>query len=135
MSTRTPRATATHLYQLFDDGDMEGLGDVIAADMVDHNPVPGATSGLDGMRTLVAAVREGFTDTKHELIYQGETTDGWVVNHWRMTATHTGVWFGTPATGRQVSFTGTDLMRITDGKITELRHVEELLQLNAQLTA
>ncbi|MDJ0466895.1 ester cyclase [Streptomyces sp. H27-C3] len=135
MSTpTTPRAIAARVYQLFDDGDIAGLDQVLSADLIDHNPVPGATSGIEGMRMLVAAVRDGFTDTRHELIYQGEPGDGWVVSHWRMTATHTGDWFGTSATGRPVSFTGTDLMHVTDGKITEIRHVEELFQLHHQLT-
>lgn len=136
MTTITdPRAIAARVYQLFDDGDVSGLDQVLSPDLVDHNPVPGAASGIDGMRILVAAVRDGFTATRHEVIYQAETGDGWVVSHWRMTATHTGDWFGTPATGRPVSFTGTDLMRVADGRITEIRHVEELLRLHHQLTA
>ncbi|MFC0542729.1 ester cyclase [Kutzneria chonburiensis] len=123
------------IYQLFDDGDVAGIDDVVAPDMIDHNPVPGAETGIDGLRLLVAAVRDGFTGTRHEVIYQGETADGWTVCQWRMTGTHTGPWFGTAATGRAVSFTGIDLMRVVDGKVTELRHAEELLQLTAQLTA
>ncbi|MFI7611142.1 ester cyclase [Nonomuraea terrae] len=115
-----PQAVAVRVYQLFDTGDVGGLDEIVAPDMVDHNPVPGAGSGIDGLRLLVAAVRDGFTGTRHEVIQQGETGDGWVVCHWRMTAVHTGDWFGTPATGRRVSFTGTDLMRVADGKIVEL---------------
>jgi predicted ester cyclase len=50
-----------------------------------------------------------------------------------MTGRHTGDWFGTPATGRKVSITGTDIVRVPDDKITEIRHVEELQQLQQQL--
>ncbi|MFD8229880.1 ester cyclase [Streptomyces massasporeus] len=135
MSVTDPRAVAARLYDLFDAGDVAALDHILSPDLVDHNPVPGSASGIDGMRMLVAAVREGFTGSRHELVYQGETDDGWVVSHWRMTAEHTGDWFGTPATERSVSFTGTDLVRVTDGKITEIRHVEELFQLHQQLTA
>ena len=129
------KAIAARVYELFDAGDVAGLDEVIDQRMVDHNPVPGASSGIDGMRALVAAVREGFTDPRHELLYQADTEDGWVVNHWRMTGTHTGTWFGTPPTGREVSFTGTDIVRVPEDKITEIRHVEELLQLQQQLSA
>ncbi|MER5883707.1 ester cyclase [Streptomyces sp. NPDC001941] len=136
MNTITdPRAVAARVYELFDTGNVGGLDEVLSPGLVDHNPVPGAASGIEGLRLLVAAVRDGFTGTRHELVFQGEAGDGWVVSHWRMTATHTGDWFGTPATGRDVSFTGTDLMRIVDGKVTEIRHVEELLQLHLQLTS
>ena len=129
------RAVAARVYELFDNGDVVGLDEVIDQRMVDHNPVPGASSGLDGMRTLVAAVRDGFTDPHHELLFQAEAGDGWVVNHWRMTGTHTGDWFGTPPTGRPVAFTGMDLVRVPNDKITEIRHVEELFQLQQQLSA
>ena len=129
------KAIAARVYELFDAGDVAGLDEVIDQRMVDYNPVPGASSGIDGMRALVAAVREGFTDPHHELLFQADTGDGWVVNHWRMTGTHTGTWFGTPPTGREVSFTGTDIVRVPNDKITEIRHVEELLQLQQQLSA
>jgi predicted ester cyclase len=51
-----------------------------------------------------------------------------------MTAVHTGDWFGVPATGREVSFTGIDLWRAENGRLVEVRHAEDLLQLQAQLT-
>jgi predicted ester cyclase len=127
------RAVAARVYELFDAGDVAGLDDVLDSRLVDHNPVPGAASGIDGMRALVAAIRDGFTDTHHELLYQADPGDGWVVSHWRMTGTHTGDWFGTPATGRKVSITGTDIVHVPDDKITEIRHVEELMQLQQQL--
>ena len=133
MAKEDKRAVATRLYEIFDAGDVAGLDDVVDQQLIDHNPVPGATSGIDGMRTLVAAVRDGFSDTHHELLYQADPGDGWVVNQWRMTGKHTGDWFGQPATGRRVSFTGIDLLRVDHGKITEIRHAEELMQLQQQL--
>jgi predicted ester cyclase len=38
-----------------------------------------------------------------------------------------------PASGRDVSFSGTDIVRVVDGRITEIRHVEQLLQLQARI--
>jgi predicted ester cyclase len=105
-----------------------------APDLVDHNLAPGAPNAIDAMRGLVAAGRDAFTNPRHELLFQEETGDGWVVNHWRMTAQHTGNSFGTPASGRDVSFTGTDIVRVVHGRITEVHHVEELLQLQAQIS-
>jgi hypothetical protein len=49
-----------------------------------------------------------------------------------MTGTQTGPWFGSPATGRVVS-SGTDIVRVVDGRMTEIRHVEQLPQLQAQI--
>ncbi|WTL59939.1 ester cyclase [Nocardia sp. NBC_01499] len=101
---------------------------------MDHNPVPGTSSGIVGMRFLIGEVRDGFTGTRHEIVFQEELPSGWVVNHWRMTAVHTGDAFGIPASQRPVSLTGTDIVRVIDGRITEIYHVEELLQMRLQLT-
>jgi steroid delta-isomerase-like uncharacterized protein len=132
--TSTALDVATRTYEMFDSGDVAAVDTLYAPDFVDHNPAPGAPSALDGLRGLVAALRDGFTNSRHELLFQQETGDGWVVNHWRMTGKHTGDWFGTPASGRDVSFTGTDIVRVVDGRITENYHVEELLQLQAQIS-
>jgi len=127
------RAVAARVYELFDSGDVGGLDAVFDSRLVDHNPVSGSASGIDGMRALVSAIRDGFSDTHHEVLYQTDPGDGWVVSHWRMTGTNTGDWLGMPPTGRKVSITGTDIVRVPDDKITEIRHVEELMQLQQQL--
>jgi predicted ester cyclase len=134
-TTISPREIATRVYGAFDSGDVQAIDTLFAPDLIDHNPVPGAPTAIDGMRALVGAVRDGFTGARHEILYQAETSDGWVVTQWRMTGTHTGEWFGAPASGRDVSFMGTDIVRVTGGRITEIRHVEELLQLQAQISA
>ncbi|MFI1912866.1 ester cyclase [Nocardia sp. NPDC020380] len=126
---------ASRNYELYDTGDVAGVDEVFAADLVDHNPVPGVASAIEGMRYLIGQVRDGFTGTRHRILFQQELSGGWVVNHWQMTATHTGDAFGLAASGKPVRFNGTDIVRILDGKITEIYHVEELLQMTAQVNA
>ncbi len=135
VTATSPRDVVNRLYRAFDTGDVAAVDTLFSPDLIDHNPAPGAADPLDGMRGLITAVRDGFTGTQHEIAYQSETEDGWVVTQWVMTGTHTGDWFGTPASGRDVSFAGTDLARVVDGRITEIRHVEQLLQLQAQIAA
>ncbi|TWD13537.1 putative ester cyclase [Streptomyces sp. T12] len=130
-----PGALASAILKVYESGDIARVDDLISPDLIDHNQPLGTASGIDAVRVLVGAVKEGFSDTRIEEIFQGLTTDGWVVSQWRMTGVHTGDWFGTPATGRSVSFTGIDLWRAADGKMVEVRHAEDLLQLQAQLTA
>ncbi|MCM6771907.1 ester cyclase [Nocardia sp. CDC159] len=125
---------ANRNYELYDTGDVAGVDEVFAVDLVDHNPVPGAASAIEGMRYLIAEVRDGFTDTEHRILFQAELPDGWVINHWQMTARHTGDAFGVSATGKPVAFNGTDIVRVVGGRITEIYHVEELLQMTRQLT-
>jgi ketosteroid isomerase-like protein len=52
-----------------------------------------------------------------------------------MTATHTSDAFGFAASGKPVDINGQDIMRVVDGKITEIYHVEELLKLTQQISA
>jgi hypothetical protein len=42
--------------------------------------------------------------------------------HWQMTATHTGDAFGFPASGNPVAINGNDIMRVVEGKVTEIYH-------------
>lgn len=127
------RAVPNAVFAAFDAGDAEALDALLAPGLIDHNLPPGAPSAIDGMKGMVAAMRDGFTDLHHEIAYQADTNDGWVVTHWIVTATHTGAWFGVAPTGRGVTVSGIDLVRVDDGRITEIRHVEELLQLNTQI--
>jgi predicted ester cyclase len=122
--------------ELYDTGDVAGADEVFAPDLIDHNPADaGASSAIEGMRSLIAAVRDGFTDTQHRILFYGELPGGWVVLHWQMTATHTGEAFGFAASGKPVALNGCDIIRVVDGKISEIYHVEQMLQLIQQLGA
>ncbi|QYX76353.1 ester cyclase [Streptomyces akebiae] len=133
-ATSNALRVAARELELYDTGDVAGADEVFAPDVIDHNPATDAASGIDGMRASIAAVRDGFTDTQHRILFQQELPGGWAVLHWRMTATHTGDAFGFPASGNQVDIDGQDIMRIVDGKITEIYHVEELLKLTQQIS-
>jgi len=134
MDARELTRTATEAYTLFDDGDIAGVDRLYAPDLIDHNPVPGASTAVEGMRTLIGWIREGFTGAHHEIVYQGVIGADTVVTQWRMTGRHTGPFLGVKATGRELAFTGTDIMRIDAGRIVELRHVEDLFGAYAQMT-
>jgi ketosteroid isomerase-like protein len=132
-ASSTALRVAFRELELYDTGDVAGADEVFAPDFVDHNPVPGAASAIEGMRTLIASVRDGFTGTQHRVLFHEELPNGWVVLQWQMTATHSGDAFGFAASGNPVDIKGIDIMRIVDGKITELYHVEEMLKLIQQL--
>jgi len=58
-----------------------------------------------------------------------------VVDRWTQTMPHSGEFKGIPATGKQVTVTGINIVRIADGKIVELWHREDALGLLQQLGA
>ena len=127
-------ALATDSYRLFDEGDVAGVDRLYAPTLVDHNPVPGTATPRAGMRTLIGWITDGFTDAHHEILFQGVIGTDTVVIQWRMTGRHTGPFLGVDATGREIAFMGTDIIRIEDGQIVELRHVEDLFGAYAQVT-
>ncbi|KAB2976907.1 ester cyclase [Streptomyces sp. SS1-1] len=127
-------ALAGAVLKVYESGDLDRVEELISPELVDHNQPAGTGSGIDAVRVLVRSVKEGFSGTRIEEIFRGATADGWAVSQWRMTAVHTGDWFGVPATGREVSFTGIDLWRAENGRMVEVRHAEDLLQLQMQLT-
>ncbi|MFD9392576.1 ester cyclase [Streptomyces sp. NPDC060000] len=125
MRSARPTPQARYL-ELYGTGDGAGADEVFAPDVIDHNPAGDAASGIDGMRALIATVRDGFTGTQHRILFQQELADGWVVLHWRVTGTHTGDAFGFPASGNPVDIKGTDIVRVIDGKITEIYRVDSV---------
>jgi predicted ester cyclase len=107
----------------------------IAPDYVD-NTRPQSDPTLTDREVLIGlsnTLALGFADGRHHLILVEAVSASRVLVYWRFTGTHTGTFFGIPATNQQVDFIGTDLFTLRDGKIIEHYHVEELLKAMTQL--
>jgi len=75
--------------------------------------------GREAAKQLASALRAAFPDvqiTHHEALVAGDR----VAIRWSSAATHTGDYFGTPPSGKQVHFAGLDLFHFQDGKIAEV---------------
>jgi predicted ester cyclase len=100
-------------------GDEAVLDELMAADLVDHNPFPGQGPGLQGYKECQRGVRAAFTDASRRadiIVADGDL----VVAHWSATATHAGDFMGVVATGRRVEVTGFDMFRMRDGRGVEI---------------
>lgn len=100
-------------------GDEAVLDELIAADLVDHNPFPGQGPGLQGYKECQRGIRATFADISRRtgaIVGDGDL----VVAHWNATATHTGDFMGVAATGRRVEVTGFDMFRMRDGRAVEI---------------
>jgi predicted ester cyclase len=87
---------------------------------------------LDGAKAVHEKTLIGMPDFKteiQELIAEGDKVVARVI----MTGTHTGDFYGIPATGRRVEFTGIYIVRIADGKIVEHWGEEDSVSLLQQL--
>jgi steroid delta-isomerase-like uncharacterized protein len=74
-----------------------------------------ATTGIDEYRAGLEQLFEGMSDFKVVLEDQFATDDR-VVCRWRATATHDGDYFGIPATGSTVDYTGVSVWEFDGGK-------------------
>ena len=63
----------------------------------------------------IVAGAPDFAVTTLRTVENGE----WVANHYRITGTHTGDFFGRPPTGRRFEVTGMDMVRVVDGHLVE----------------
>jgi steroid delta-isomerase-like uncharacterized protein len=70
------------------------------------------------LKPLIQAFRAGFPDWNcviDDFVVEGDK----VVNRWTGTATHTGNFFGIPATGKAVTVEGITIHQIADGRIVQ----------------
>lgn len=101
-------------------------------DLIDHDRDPMA-EGTDYEALLgIAQAVSGLSDLTHDFVHVHHDDDKIIVR-WNATGEHTGDVFGHPATGNTVYFGGHDILQLRDGKIAELWHSEQLLQLTAQM--
>ena len=88
-------------------------------DVVMHTS-PNDITGIDNARAYYANFLTGFSNiqfTIKDVFGQGDK----LVKYWNFKGTHTGDFFGIPATGKSVNLDGTTLVRMSNGKIAEER--------------
>ncbi len=136
MSTSSPDAVRALVRRQIEDlwgrSDTSLIPELYAEDVVDHNPVPGQTPGHAGLVEVIQVFSTAFPDLRMEL--HGVLADGdFGVDFWTFRGTHLGPLLGIEPTGRQVEFNGIDVVKVRDGKIAEIWHVEDMARMLGQL--
>ena len=93
---------------------------------------PSDVVGIDSARSYYANYLTGFTDITFT-IKDVFGMDEKLVKHWNFKGKHTGVFFGIPATGKNVDIDGVTLVRMENGKIAEERDFLDNLEFMQQL--
>lgn len=111
-------------------GELDVIDEIIAADHVYHDlhsPPDGWGAGPQGARRAATSYRSAFTDLRCSVRRQlaDETT---VVTHWSATGRHTNAMGGISPTGADITITGMTLQRVVDGRITETRSYDDMVQ-------
>ncbi|MCF2873195.1 MULTISPECIES: ester cyclase [unclassified Tenacibaculum] len=122
---------AKQYYQILDNGIPEKMNDLLSDTLIDHDGHGG--DAVEEIKGLTLALKNGFSNSNHEFEVLELIGNDKVFVRWRMTGKHTGEFFGVPATNKEVDFVGHDLMKIKNGKIIEIWHVENLLDMFEQM--
>lgn len=106
--------------------------DELVAEDADFDPPPGLPCNREGWKQNRLLLQSGFPDAhwaEESVICEGD------VVVWRgvMTGTHTGNFFGIPATGRRIAITATSTLWVQDGKIVRQRMNSDDLGMMMQL--
>jgi predicted ester cyclase len=108
-----------HSYHvtIWEQGRWDLLGNYVAPEFYSH-AVPvlpsGQAPGWDWMNQFLGAF-SNLSSREDSIMSGGDR----VSIQWTITATQTGDFFGIPATGRTITFSGMDALRVQDGKFVE----------------
>jgi len=118
MSTETNKILARRIFvEVLNGRNLDLLDELAAPDYIEHTPLPGQGTGIDGIRDRYTMLFDAFDFqfTVDDVIAE----DDKVVLRWTQTGTHIGPLFGIPATGRSSRTTGIEIWRVDDGKLAE----------------
>jgi len=113
-------------------GTLDDIDQLVAADSVDHDPAPGQGPGAAGFKAMFAEMRTAFPDLHVEVEHLTATDDD-VAFAYTVTGTHQGELMGHPATGKKVSFRGMQLGRFEGAKLVERWGSSDQLGMMTQL--
>ena len=119
MSAEQNKAILRRFFEeIFNNGDLSVADEIVAADYVNHNPAPGETPGLEGLKEFVTNLRTAFPDVSFTI--DDEVAEGdKVVTRWTCRGTHQAEFAGIPASGNHVTFSAINIHHVVDGKIQE----------------
>lgn len=132
MSIEENKNIVRRYQEAYKNNDLEALDEVLAVDVITPKMMPGVPSGLEGAKAVHQRSLIGMPDF-HTEIDDLIAEEDKVVARVTMTGTHTGDFWGLPATGKSVKFTGIYIARIKAGKIVEHWGEEDGISLMQQL--
>ncbi|MFC4720872.1 ester cyclase [Geojedonia litorea] len=104
--------------QIINDGNLDLINDTNFTEDITMVSSPENVVGIDNFKAYYSNFVTGFSDvefTIEDVFGQGDK----LVKHWNFKGTHSGEFFGMPATGNTVDVTGTTLVTMKDGKIAK----------------
>jgi steroid delta-isomerase-like uncharacterized protein len=126
-------ATMRRGYELINAGDIDGFGELLSEDFVEHEAAPGLEPTKAGVVQFFRMYRAGFPDLRLER-EQFFTNGDTVAVYYRASGTQSGEFMGIPPTGKRVDVHGVDIVRFgEDGVAREHWGVFDAMTMMQQL--
>jgi steroid delta-isomerase-like uncharacterized protein len=104
--------------ELFTQGDLNVADELVAANYLNHNAVPGETPGRAGLKQFVSYLHHAWADLNFAVEDQVAEGDK-VTTRFTITGTHQGEFVGIPATGKPIRVQAINIHRVANGQIQE----------------
>ncbi|TET40562.1 MAG: ester cyclase [Dehalococcoidia bacterium] len=121
--------------EIYDKGSLAAIDELFATNFVWHYAPPGVAPDREGYKQEnVTNLRASFADiqcTIEDMVAEEDK----VAVRWTWHGTHTGEFWGIAPTGKQVTITGINVLRIVGGKIVEEWGESDFLGFMQQLGA
>jgi steroid delta-isomerase-like uncharacterized protein len=118
---------------IWNEGRLELVDELIAEDLVDHVDVPGLEgTGRARYRASVEMTRAAFPDYRNPLDFV-IAEDAYAVSYGRATGTHLGEFLGIPSTGRTFDVPTVGILRFANGQAVERWGMSDNLAIMQQL--
>jgi steroid delta-isomerase-like uncharacterized protein len=128
-------AMARRMYELVNAGDLDGFGECLADDFVEHEELMGLPQTRDGVKEFFRVFHAAFPDMRmspEDVIASGDK----VVVRARATGTNQGEFMGMPASGKAVDVQLIDILGFRDdGLVHEHWGVFDAMTMMQQLGA
>jgi steroid delta-isomerase-like uncharacterized protein len=121
MSEQQKQLTRRFYDEVLSHHKLQVIDELCAPGIVDHTPLPGQQPGRQGFKHTLEEYLQAFPDlnvTVHDMISEGDVVCVRLTGQ----ATHKGAFMGAQPTGKKVTFHGIDMIRIDNGKATEVWH-------------
>ncbi len=103
-------ATLRRFSELINAGDVDGFGELMADDFVEHEETPGLAPTKQGVKGMFIAAFPDLRMDPEDVLASGDK----IVARIRATGTHHGECMGMPATGKGIDVQAIDIVRFGD---------------------
>tara|TARA_R110002049_G_scaffold2179_1_gene15715 strand:+ start:9821 stop:10699 length:879 start_codon:yes stop_codon:yes gene_type:complete len=104
--------------KIINNGKLDEINDTNFDENITMIYSPENVVGIQNFKDYYSNFITGFSDVKFTIVDVFGQNDK-IVKHWNFKGTHSGDFFGIPATGKTVDIEGTTLVKMKDGKIAQ----------------